>query len=119
MGLFDSVVGSVLGQMGGGDAVKGALTKALSEGGGIGGLDLNGLAETMRKNGFGEVIDSWIGTGANKDIAPDQVHQALGPDLIGQIAQKFGLDADMISKLLAQYLPGVVDQLTPHGKLPS
>jgi uncharacterized protein YidB (DUF937 family) len=117
MGLFDSVVGSVLGQMGGGGAVEDAITKALTQGQ-VGGLDLNSIADKMRQNGFGEVIDSWIGHGPNKEIAPDEVHQALGPDTIAQIAQQFGLDPAMITQLLSQFLPGIVDKLTPHGKLP-
>ena len=63
-------------------------------------------------------MKSWIGTGPNQPISPDQVHQALGPDTIAQMAAKFGLSPQELSQKLSQILPKAVDSMTPDGTLP-
>jgi uncharacterized protein YidB (DUF937 family) len=47
------------------------------------------------------------------------MHQALGPDLLQQLAAKTGLSTQELADKLAQVLPGVVDQLTPGGTIPN
>jgi len=37
----------------------------------IGGL--GGLLKQFQQNGFGDAINSWIGTGQNKSVAPNQI----------------------------------------------
>ena len=69
--------------------------------------------------GLGDATSSWIGSGQNQPVAPGQLGSALGPDIIKTLAQRSGLSEDEITKQLSQVLPGVVDKLTPNGRLPT
>jgi uncharacterized protein YidB (DUF937 family) len=88
---------------------------------GAGGLlsGLGGLLSRFQQNGQGDVINSWIGGGQNQPISPSQLGTALGPDIIKALAQRTGLSEEEIASHLSQLLPGVVDKLTPNGRLPT
>jgi len=88
---------------------------------GTGGLlgGLGGLLEKLQNGGLGNAINSWIGSGQNQPVSPGQLGSALGPDIIKMLAQRSGLSEEEITKQLSQILPGVVDKLTPHGRLPT
>lgn len=88
---------------------------------GAGGLlgGLGGLLDKLQKGGLGEVANSWIGPGENKPVSPGQLGSALGPDVIKLIAQRSGMSEEEVGKQLSQALPGVVDKLTPQGRLPT
>lgn len=134
MGLLDSVVGAALGQLqgggqqaGGGQAdLLGAVLGMLTQGGGgaaqggLGGLGgLAGLVAQFQKAGLGDVVGSWVGTGQNLPIRPDQLGQALGPDVLAGLSSKLGgAPAGDLLGPLAQMLPQLVDKLTPNGQLP-
>jgi uncharacterized protein YidB (DUF937 family) len=62
-------------------------------------------------------VQSWIGTGANQPIAPQQVQGVLGQDKINQLASRAGIPPTIASMALSRILP-TVDKLTPNGKLP-
>ncbi len=79
---------------------------------------LQGLVQSFAQKGLGDIASSWVGTGPNLPISGDQVQSALGSDAINSLAQKAGVAPDMASSLLAQVLPGIVDKLTPEGKIP-
>ena len=80
---------------------------------------LGGLLKQFQQNGFGDAINSWIGTGPNKPVAPGQISNALSPEIIDALSQRTGLPKDQISQILSQVLPNLVDQLTPQGQLPT
>ena len=88
---------------------------------GAGGLlgGLGGLLEKFQQGGLGNVTNSWIGSGQNQPVSPNQVGSALGPNTIKTLAQQSGLSEDELTKQLSQVLPGVVDKLTPNGRLPT
>jgi uncharacterized protein YidB (DUF937 family) len=88
---------------------------------GAGGLlgGLGGLLDKLQKGGLGNAANSWIGSGQNQPVHPGQLGSALGPDVIKTLAQRSGLSEDEIAKQLSQILPGVVDKLTPQGRLPT
>ncbi|MET0529473.1 MAG: YidB family protein [Microvirga sp.] len=91
-------------------------------GAGAGGLLGGGLGELLdsfRQSGQGEVADSWVGTGPNKDIAPPQLEQAIGPDVLDTLSQQTGLSREELLARLSRELPKAVDQYTPDGRLPS
>lgn len=129
MGLLDSVLGGMLGggqQQGGAGAliniVAGMLANpggagAAGGGGGLGGLA--GLAEQFQKNGMGDVMNSWVGKGENQPIAPDQLGNVLGGDLLGQLTQQTGMGQSDLLGQLSQLLPQMVDKATPDGAIPS
>jgi uncharacterized protein YidB (DUF937 family) len=80
---------------------------------------LGGLLKRFQQKGLGDAINSWIKTGPNKSIAPDQISNALGPDVINALSQRTGLSKEQIGQILSQVLPNTVDQLTPEGRLPT
>src|SRR4029077_19769397 len=88
---------------------------------GAGGLlgGLGGLLDKLQKGGLGNVANSWVGSGQNQPVAPAQLGPALGSDLIKTLAQRSGLSEEELTKQLSQILPGVVDKLTPAGRLPT
>jgi uncharacterized protein YidB (DUF937 family) len=88
---------------------------------GAGGLlgGLGGLLDKLQKGGLGNATNSWIGAGQNQPVSPGQLGSALGPVVIKTLAQRSGLSEEEITKQLSQILPGVVDKLTPHGRLPT
>ena len=92
-------------------------TEEGSGGGLLGGL--GGLLDKLHKGGLGDAANSWVGTGQNKPVSPGQLGPALGPDIIKTLAQRSGLSEEELTKQLSQILPGVVDKLTPQGRLPT
>ena len=86
-------------------------------GGVLGGL--GGLLDKLQKGGLGDTANSWVGSGQNQPVSPGQLGSALGPDIIKVLAQRSGLSEEEISKQLSQALPGVVNKLTPQGRLPT
>ncbi len=78
---------------------------------------LQALTEKLSKSGLGEQVRSWVGTGANLPISPDQVKQALGSDELERLALKTKLSVEEVTSHLAAALPQIIDRLTPDGKL--
>jgi uncharacterized protein YidB (DUF937 family) len=91
-------------------------------GAGVGGLlgsGLSELVESFKQSGQGEVADSWVGTGPNKEIAPHQLEQAIGPDVLATLSQQTGLSREELLARLSRELPQAVDKYTPEGRLPA
>jgi uncharacterized protein YidB (DUF937 family) len=80
---------------------------------------LGSLLDAFRQNGHAEAADSWVSTGPNKPVQPDQIRQAIGPGVLTDLAQKTGLSEDEILSRLSQNLPEAVDKYTPDGRLPA
>ena len=87
------------------------------DGGLIGGL--GDLVSKFEKAGQGGAIGSWIGTGQNQPIQPGQLGQTLGQTTISDLARAAGVSEQDLLAGLAQALPGVIDKLTPRGRLPT
>jgi len=77
-----------------------------------GGLDLGSLVSGLSDNGLGEIVGSWLGSGENAAISPDQITDLLGSDKISEFASNLGLSVDSAKSALADALPQVVDQAT-------
>jgi len=78
-----------------------------------------GLVETFQQKGLGGIVSSWVGTGANKGISPQQVESALGNQQVADIAAKLGVSTQDASSHIAQWLPAVIDHVTPNGQVPT
>jgi uncharacterized protein YidB (DUF937 family) len=121
MSLFGNLASSVLGnltQQGGGmGALASIASSMLSNDGEHGGV--TGLVNKFEQAGLGDVVQSWIGTGSNLPISGDQLQQVLGSDTVTNIAEKLGVNPSEAMSQLSSLLPGLVDQLTPNGQLPS
>ena len=113
MGLFDSLAGSMMGKLGG---EKGAIAQVaidlFNQNGG-----LPGVLEKFKAAGFSDEVASWVGKGSNLPISATQVVQVLGSSTIQSAANKLGINADEISAKIAEYLPQVVDRMTPNGEV--
>jgi uncharacterized protein YidB (DUF937 family) len=79
---------------------------------------LSGLVSAFESKGLGDVVSSWISTGANKPISASQLTTALGSKTVSQFATKAGIGAGEASSTLAALLPAMVNQLTPKGQVP-
>jgi uncharacterized protein YidB (DUF937 family) len=83
------------------------------------GNGLRDLMESFKQAGHGELADSWIGHGPNKEIAPSHLERIIGSDALDAVAQQIGLSREEILSRLARNLPEAVDKYTPDGRLPT
>jgi uncharacterized protein YidB (DUF937 family) len=115
MGLLDSIFGAISGK---GDTSEkaapliGILSGLLTQSGG-----LQGLASKFSQSGQGNAFSSWVGLGENQSISTNQIQEALGSDQVKALASRMGVDPAVASNFLAEYLPKIVDKLTPAGKI--
>jgi uncharacterized protein YidB (DUF937 family) len=119
MGILDSLENS--------DAFKGALgqleaavvpvvlSQVLGDGSQGG---LSAIVAKLQQAGLGDQVKSWIGNGQNLPITAEQLQAALGSDTVKQLAARFNIPIDQLSKVLAQQLPAAVDHASPNGTLP-
>ena len=115
MGLFDSILGAMNQQTdasGGANPLIGAIGGILEQSGG-----LQGLMNKFSQAGHGNTFSSWVGTGENQPISGSQIQNVLGSEQVRALAAKLGIDPNQASQLLAQYLPKIVDKLTPTGQV--
>lgn len=119
-GDVGSGAGTGSGQTGLG-GLLGNLSGALG-GAGAGGLLSGGLSELVdrfRETGHGEAADSWVRQGPNHEVAPHQLQQAIGPEVLDTLARQTGLSHDQLLARLSRELPSAVDRYTPEGQLPA
>jgi uncharacterized protein YidB (DUF937 family) len=115
MGLLDSVLSAVSGRgdsSSAGNQLLGTLSGLLAQSGG-----LQGLASKFSQSGQGDAFSSWVGMGENQPVSSNQIQEALGSDQIRAMATKMGVDPNLASQFLAEYLPKIIDKLTPTGKV--
>ena len=103
--------GGVLGNLGG--LLSGASAGSVLSGG------LGDLVERFKQNGHGPAADSWVKTGPNQQLGPDQLEQAIGPDVLNTLSQQTGLSREELLSRLTRELPAAVDKFTPEGRLPT
>ncbi len=120
MGLIDGILGSFAGgapgaspAAGGGSRLLQLALQVVQENGG-----LTGVLEKFRASGLGQQADSWVSTGTNLPISPDQIAQVLGGAGLGDLAAKAGLPSGSATTGLAEMLPQLIDKLTPQGQVP-
>ena len=104
-------LGGLLGNLGG-----------MLGGAGAGGLLSGGIGELLERfnqNGQGETAQSWINSGPNKEISPQQLKQAIGSDILEKLEQQTGLSQEELLARLSRELPTAVDKYTPDGRLPA
>ncbi len=77
------------------------------------------LVDRFRQSGQGDVADSWVRTGPNAQLTPDQLSRAIDPETLATLSAKTGLSREELLKRLAGVLPAAVDQYTPEGRLPA
>jgi uncharacterized protein YidB (DUF937 family) len=120
MGILDSLENSpafrgVLGQLEAA-VIPVVLSEVLGSKDGQGGL--SAIVAKLQQAGLGDQVKSWIGNGQNLPITADQLQQALGSDTAKQLAARFNIPLDQLTRILAQQLPLAVDHASPNGTLP-
>jgi uncharacterized protein YidB (DUF937 family) len=119
-GLFGGRSGPAQPGMSFDDLLRGGLGGLL--GGAAGSVLSGGLGNLMRDfqaSGQGETAESWVRPGPNRQIAPDDLANALGGDTLDALSRQTGMDRDDLLQGLSRHLPEFVDQLTPQGRLPT
>ena len=134
MGLLDGIIGNVIGSVLSGNQTRSPLGAGL---GGLGGGNardanpllqialvllqqnggLEGILGKFREAGLNDQADSWVSTGANRGISPDQLEQALGSSTVSDIASQLGLSQEQTGSALSELLPEVINRLTPQGQV--
>ncbi len=115
MGLFNSLVGSVLSNLGNqtdNPMLRSVATMLANHEGGI-----DGLIQQFKDKGMGDVIGSWVGTGQNAPISADQLKDVLGEGKIAEIANSLGISHGDAASQLSAALPQLIDKLTPNGQV--
>ena len=104
-----------------GDLLSGGLGGLLTSGaaGSVLSGGLNELLKQFQQSGQGDVAKSWVGTGPNKSISPNDLAKTLGSDQIDTLMTQTGMSRDELIAGLSQVLPEVVDKLTPQGRIPT
>jgi uncharacterized protein YidB (DUF937 family) len=124
MGILDDLLGGQLGDLAGiamknPQAINAIVSLLSSKDASVGGTaGIGGLIQAFQGKGMGDMIASWIATGPNPAISPSQITDVLGQDTLTQFAAKAGVPHQEAGGLLASLLPAVIDQLTPHGRVP-
>ena len=117
-----SLLNDLLGGGQGGAADRGSLIalagQLIEKAGGV-----QGLVALLQQHGLGDVVQSWVGTGANQPVSPGQLGQALEDGGLGPVLQemagKLGSDPGRLLGQLSHLLPHAVDHLTPGGQVPA
>ncbi len=134
MGLFDGVVGDMAGSLLGGKSggVEQLLGGLLGNGAGQGGTSqaallqmamtlvqqnggVGGVVQKLQAGGLGDIVSSWVSTGANVSVSSTQLESALGGAAVTQAAAQAGVDPSQAMGGLAAMLPQLIDKLTPDG----
>src|ERR1700691_3693231 len=105
MGLLDGLLGGAVGA-----EMVTVVNGLIEKHGGV-----QGIISQLEEQGLGGTVRSWVGTGANQPISPDQIHQAFGSDTVKQLAAKVGMSPEDWPARLSQILPQAIDKLTPGG----
>jgi uncharacterized protein YidB (DUF937 family) len=137
MGLLDGLIGNVVGSMLRGNHAQDSLGSVLT---GLGGGNqaqsgnlllqvvlsmlqqnggLEGVLGKFRQGGMAQQADSWVSTGQNMNISPDQLQQVFGSSTISDLASRLGMSEGQASSTMAELLPDVINQLTPEGQVPA
>ena len=112
-GGLGGVLGGLGGMLGGGGGLGSIL-------GGLGGAGaLGGLIGQLQQKGYGRQVNSWVGSGQNEPLAPNQLADALGEDTVQDLQQQTGMPRDSLLAELAHVLPEAVHEATPAGRLPT
>ena len=112
MGFLDDVTAKLGGQSGQ-DGGLASMQRMFTENGG-----LQGLTSKLTNSGFGQQVQSWIGTGQNEPISGTQVQEAMDPNELHQMATEAGMSDEEASEHVAQALPEMVNKATPDGQIP-
>jgi uncharacterized protein YidB (DUF937 family) len=103
----------LVGKMMSGGSASAAPAASSADGGLLGGV--GGLLDKLKDAGHGDKVDSWVGGGVKKPIAPGELGAALGPNTVSSAAQQANVSEQQLLSMLAQNLPQIIGKLTAGG----
>jgi uncharacterized protein YidB (DUF937 family) len=110
MGLLDGLIGGIVGA-----EMTSVVNSFIQQHGGV-----QGIVSQLEQQGLGGVARSWVATGANQAISPDEVSKVFASSgVLGELAAKAGMSPQELAQKLSQALPAAIDKLTPGGTLPA
>ncbi|MEN9659776.1 MAG: hypothetical protein RL571_3241 [Pseudomonadota bacterium] len=113
MGLIDQLAGQFLGGKELPDGLVQSLSGVLEQQG-----DISGLVEKFQNGGLTNIVQSWVGNGENLPVSVEQIQAVLGSDAVNSVAEKLGVDPSDAAAKISEYLPQLINQLTPNGDVP-
>ena len=111
--------GGLLGGLGGLMSHLGLGGSTAANSGSIVNGGIGDLLNRFRENGQGDVAQSWVNDGPNREISAASLQSALGPDVLNTLSQHTGLTQDELLTRLSATLPGAIDRYTPDGRVPT
>jgi uncharacterized protein YidB (DUF937 family) len=118
MSLFDAALGMIGNQLGQGNNKTDLIQAVIALLGNQQAGGLSGIISQFQQAGLSDIVSSWVGTGQNLPISADQIQQALGGSHLSSIAESAGISSEAAAGGLAEYLPGLIDTMTPDGQIP-
>ncbi|MGG7112024.1 YidB family protein [Klebsiella aerogenes] len=113
MGLLDQIGGVLGGQAGKAEQLQAIMTWIEQQGG------IQVILEKFRSGGLGEIVESWLSQQSNMSVNSDQITSVFGSPALQDLGAKLGVDSQTASSLIAEYLPKIVDGLSPQGEAPA
>ena len=78
-----------------------------------------GLLTTIRQDDA-DIVAKWLGTDAKAGVVtPAEAERYLGAEFILSTAGSLDISPELVREGTARALPGIVDELTPNGMIPS
>ena len=109
MGLLDGLIGGAVGA-----EMATVVNTFIQQHGGV-----QGIVGQLESQGLGATARSWVSSGSNQAISPDQITKVFGNSpILGQLAAKTGMNPQDLAAKLSQVLPGAIDKMTPGGTVP-
>jgi len=115
MDLMNIAKGMLAQKLGGDNAAIGGVLNSLIGGGNS--ADIGGLVNGLKEKGLGDVAESWLGDGENKEVSADQLKEVLGAEKVEAAAAELGTDEGSLLASLKDALPQMVDQGSAGGSL--
>ncbi len=88
----------------------------------IGALLTGGMMDLVRQfqgAGKAQAVDSWVARGANQPVSPNDLSKVLTEEQIVFLTERTGMPREELLAGLSERLPGLVDELTPDGRMPT
>jgi uncharacterized protein YidB (DUF937 family) len=121
-GMLGQILGGLLGgggQQGQQSPIAGILEQVLATKDANGNTGIAAIVSRFQSAGASQQVQSWVGTGSNEPVSPDQVGQAFGDGQIEAWAKQAGTTPDAMRQVLSEAVPHVVDHMTPAGQVPT
>jgi len=113
--ILGSIASSVLSGGNGNQSTALQLIQALlqSQGG------VEGVIAKLQQGGLDDLLKTWISADEeNAPVSGEQIANVFGQENLQAAAQEVGVEEKDAGDLLAEFLPKIVDTLTPDGQLP-